>query len=390
MKIIALVLCVAVMMLAACQAPSPTGGAVVNITIINISDDAQPDDGIMSTPDDGKPIMDVTPDGVVITAVEGELISLKPKAEDPDGDKVTYTFSKPFNKDGTWQTKDGDVGKYVIDVTASDGKATASQEVNVVVLASNKAPIVDCPARVEVKEGQSFSLDCVIVDKEGDDIVKEVSGWMSGFTKQVGYDDAGTHVVHIKASDGSRTAETDVTVVVADTNRAPVIERIANIDAKETDTVKLNPTVSDPDSDTVTVTYSEPFDKMGVFKTVDGDAGIYDVKVTASDGKLQSSTTFRLTVEEINTKPVLKRIADITVDEGDVIRIPIDAFDPEGDALKVRVSGWMTSDTYTTTYNDAGTHAVKVTVGDGEFEVSQDFNVIVKDVNRPPVFRIPA
>ncbi|HIH23542.1 TPA: hypothetical protein HA251_00755 [Candidatus Woesearchaeota archaeon] len=92
----------------------------------------------------------------------------------------------------------------------------------------------------------------------------------------------------------------------------------------------------------------------------------------------------------LNTAPVLKTISDVTVKEGETIKLPISAIDREGDKLITTISGWMTGDTYKTTYDDAGSYTVKVTVTDGVFNTTQVVKVTVIDQNRPPVFVVPA
>ena len=47
-------------------------------------------------------------------------------------------------------------------------------------------------------------------------------------------------------------------------------------------------------------------------------------------------------------------------------------------------SGWMTSATKATDYEDAGEHIVTVKVSDGIAEDSQDVKIIVENVNRAP------
>src|SRR3989338_8151177 len=59
---------------------------------------------------------------MTITGTEGDLIRLSLKAVDPDGDKLTYVYSEPFNDNGLWQTKDGDAGRYLSTITVTDGK----------------------------------------------------------------------------------------------------------------------------------------------------------------------------------------------------------------------------------------------------------------------------
>jgi hypothetical protein len=61
--------------------------------------------------------------------------------------------------------------------------------------------------------------------------------------------------------------------------------------------------------------------------------------------------------------------------------------DEELGELVVRYSGWMTSATKQTGYDDAGEHTVTVTVTDSEGLITTtDVTIVVEDVNRPPVF----
>lgn len=334
----------------------------------------------------------VTPEqGVVIQATEGDLVQLKPEAYDPDGNKITFYFSKPFDSNGKWQTKEGDAGKYPVTVIASDGVANTSQDIIVVINKMNKQPVIECPKEVVIKEGELLKLDCNIYDPEGESIIVEYSGFMKGSTYQTNYEDAGEYTVQIKASDKEKSTESLVKVRITDVNRAPVIEQIPDeVTGIETDVISLNPTVSDPDGNKVTLTFSEPFDNKGVWKTKIGDAGTYKVSIVASDGKATSKKEISVVIAQKNTPPMLKKISDIVVSEGETITIPIDATDREGDKLNITVKGWMNSPTYTTTYDDAGEYSVTVVASDGELTSEQTFKVTVLDKNRPPVFRIPA
>ncbi|MFH1073286.1 MAG: hypothetical protein V1743_07705 [Nanoarchaeota archaeon] len=322
-------------------------------------------------------------------AVEGEVITLAPEAYDPDGDKVVYTFSKPFDRYGKWETKEGDAGFYPVTVTASDGTLNSSQEVLIVVKPSNKAPILNCPAEITAQEGETITLDCTAEDKEGDQIIWEYSGWMTQKTKETTFDSAGNYKTHVKVSDGNKASERDITITVKNVNRAPVLEELEPITVTEADTVRMKPAAKDPDQDAVTFTFGAPLDKDGVWKTKKGDKGTYDIAVTASDGTLTDMKKVSITVQKLNTAPVLKQIQPITVNEGETIKLTIDATDPENDKVIITVSGWMDSDEYTTTYDDAGTHTVIVTASDGFLETSQNVTVNVINSNRPPVFRIP-
>ncbi len=326
----------------------------------------------------------------IVEAVEGDLIQLNPKAYDPDNDKVVFYFQKPFNSKGLWQTKEGDAGKYLVGVTASDGKTNTTVYVLVNVKPSNKAPVIECPDVQYAKEGENFSLNCNIYDIEGDVITVQYEGWMNSPERFVDYDQAGNHTVVVRASDQNKTSVKTITVVVEDVNRAPVIEGVPKeIKAMEEDIVVLKPKVYDPDGDAVTVEFSKPFNEKGVWHTKIGDAGVYDVSIVASDGKAVTKKTVKVKVNMKNTAPVLKPIPPIIVNEGETVTIPVIAYDRENDPLIVSYSGWMNSSSRKTSYEDAGNYTVIVTVSDGQYSVSQEVKIIVRDVNRPPVFISP-
>jgi hypothetical protein len=333
----------------------------------------------------------VTPtEGIVIQTTEGDLVQLKPEAVDPDGDKITYYFSKPLDDKGKWQTKEGDAGKYPVTVIASDGKSNTSQDIIIIINKANKAPVIECPKEVIVKEGELIKLDCNIYDPEGESVIVEYSGFMKGATYQTTYDDAGEYTVQIKAGDKEKETESEVKIKIIDVNRPPVITGVPDeVTGVETDVITLNPQVSDPDGNKVSLTFSEPFDNKGVWKTKLGDAGTYKVGIVASDGKSTSKKEITVVITQKNTAPVLKTINDITVSEGDTITLPIDATDREGDKLEITMKGWMNTPTYTTTYEDAGTYTVTVVVSDSQYTTDQTFKVTVLDKNRSPVFRIP-
>jgi hypothetical protein len=334
-----------------------------------------------------------------IEGIEGELIQLRPEAVDPDGDKVTFTFSKPFDAEGRWQTMIGDEGKYTISVGATDGKTTTVESVRVIVGRANRPPVIDCRS-VTVSEGENVDLHdaCSISDEDDAEVIVTYSGWMGSWRYTTDYDDAGVHNVVITASDKRKgeilhTVIQDVTITVKNTNRAPVFSDSFPIviNAVEADVITLpQDMISDPDKDKVSVTFSEPFGTNGVWRTKIGDAGTYEVDVVASDGETSVKRRVTIKLGLLNTAPVLKRIPDITVKEGETVRIPVSATDREGDSLTIAFSGWMTEDTYKTTYSDAGSYTVKVTVSDGEFKAEQVVQITVEDVNRAPVFINPA
>jgi hypothetical protein len=320
--------------------------------------------------------------------VEGDLVSFPNlRAVDPDGDPITYTFTTPLNENGEWQTQEGDLGEHLVTITASDGTNTVAQQVLIVVLSKNKAPTIELTEPVEAKEGETLVLQPTITDPEGDTLNITYSGWMDSNTKEIGYDDAGNHKIVITASDGKSTTTREVIVSVANTNRAPELAEIAPETIKEGQKVRINPSARDPDGDTVTFTYDFPLDESGAWQTEVGDAGEYEVLVTASDGTATAEVIFVVTVEAINRAPVIELASPVLVKEGDIAELNPTITDQEGDEVRVTYSGWMNSNTRQTTYDDAGNHKVTITARDSAGnEATLEVIVSVEDVNRPPIF----
>ncbi len=316
---------------------------------------------------------------------EGDFISFADlEVKDPDGDTIDLTFSHPLDGNGEWQTTSGDEGEYTVMITASDGKVDTEMYALIKIMKGNAAPTIDAEETITVLEGEDVVIESTISDEDDDEISVEYSGWMTSTIYTTTYNDAGEHVVTISASDGKHTTTKDVNVIVIHVNRAPILEEVTyDIIALEGELIELVITASDPDGDEVTVSYEEPF-VDGTWQTSSGDVGTYSITVIATDGEETVSMEVPVTVQGTNSAPTIEEIADITVDEGEDVVIEVVAFD--GDELTTSFSGWMTSATYTTTYDDAGTYTVTVTVSDGEAEASTEVTIIVNDINRPPEF----
>ncbi|MBW2999867.1 PKD domain-containing protein [Candidatus Woesearchaeota archaeon] len=322
-----------------------------------------------------------------IKVMEGELVKLKLSGTDPDGDPIEYAFSEPLDEDGEWQTEEGDGGEYVVTIVASDGKTTSSKKIKIVVESLNEPPEMDEIDDITVDEGETVELEVFAEDPEGEELTVEVSGWMDSLTKDTNYDDGGTYTVTVTVSDGEKSVSQDVTVTVNEKNRAPRIKGLDDVEVTEGETAELDFEVSDADGDEVETEISGWMDSTEK-ETSAEDVGEHDVTVAASDGMATVSKTVTITVLSSNAPPVMDKIDDITVDEGETVELEVFAEDPDGDELTIEVSGWMDSLTKETDYDDEGTHTVTVTVSDGQADVSQDVTVTVNDVNRPPEFEI--
>ena len=245
------------------------------------------------------------------------------------------------------------------------------------------------PTKV-VEEGEIVSFpNLQATDPDGDEITYTYSQPLDENGEwQTGVGDAGEYTATITASDGVNEVTQRGRIIVESDNRAPEIDPISDMTVEAGELVDVQVDVTDPDGDTLEVEYSEPISLDGTWQTEEGDEGIYQIEVTASDGELQSIESFQLTVVSGNEPPAMSDIPDKSVDEGETVTFDPEVIDPDGDEVTITYSGWMDSSTYQTDYDDAGTHLVTVTASDGVHEVSQDVTVTVRDVNRAPEFNI--
>jgi len=343
----------------------------------------------------GTPVQDGT-FAATLTYTEGDLIELLSAAVSPDRVPVSIVFPPPFNNDGEWQTEIGDAGDYPITVVARDTRGLETDvRILVRVLLANRAPVLEGPESIRVREGETIRLQYTATDPDGDDVVISYSGWMRTDSYTTTFDDAGEYEVIVTASDGKTTTRKRVPIIVENVNRAPVFSITReNRVGKELEEFRITGvTANDPDGGPVTISYSAPLDANGRWVPQYDDAGSYTVEVTATDSE-GARTTESVSFEIIraNRPPyIIIPTSDgiLRYKEGDFIdlRLALEIYDDSGSDVTVTYSGWMSSSTYQTNYDDAGSHVVVVTARD-ETDLTSTVTVpiIVEDVNRPPVF----
>jgi len=111
------------------------------------------------------------------------------------------------------------------------------------------------------------------------------------------FNESGVYNITVIVSDGTQNVTKTANVIVLNLNRAPVISNATDITVTEGETINLSFTaVTDPDNDSLSVSYSHPLNSRGVWVTGNGDAGIYKVNITATDGQYTTIKTFTLNV----------------------------------------------------------------------------------------------
>jgi len=259
----------------------------------------------------------------VLIVKETELVSLEPKAADPDEDKLVFTYTTPINTEGKWQTAYGDAGEYTITITASDGELTATKDVLIIVNKKEEPPVIEeaLPEEetLEAKENSKleFSIKASDLNKDPLSYIWKLDGEETSkertYTYNIGYDDAGQHTIKASVSDGVNDVSRIWAVKVDNVNRKPTLQKITDIKVKETETVVVEPKATDQDKEDK-ITFSidnnkfKRVDDKFEWKTTYDDAGEYTITITATDGTDTVSQTAKITVENVNRPPVIEDI----------------------------------------------------------------------------------
>jgi hypothetical protein len=125
---------------------------------------------------------------------------------------------------------------------------------------------------------------------------------------------------------------------------------------------------------------------------VDGDG--YDSEVVGGSDCDDNDSSINPSSEDVykncmNDAPNVEDIDKITVKEGDLLGIAVDAEDPEGDELTYSINDSRFEQeenifTWQTEFNSHGTYNFEITVSDGEFTVSKNVEIEIRNTNQPP------
>ncbi|WP_322529109.1 Ig-like domain-containing protein [Salinicola sp. LHM] len=314
---------------------------------------------------------------------------------DPENNPLTYTLSGTDAALFTLDTKSGalsfksapdyeapaDAGGdnvYDVTLTASDGKLSSSaQALAISVTNANDAPVFTTSTKASVAENTTAVATLAASDADGGTLSYSLSGGADAalFTLDANSgalsfqsapnhelpadaDHDGIYEVDVTASDGMDQTSQTLAVTVTDVNEAPTLgsDTKASVAENVTGTV-YTASGSDPDSDTLTYTLGGTDAALFNLDTNSGalnfkdvpdyeaptDAGgdnVYDVTLTASDGKLSSSAqALAISVTDTNDAPVFSTSPSLSVVENARAVATLAATDADGDTLTYSLSG---------------------------------------------------
>jgi len=193
-------------------------------------------------------------------------------------------------------------------------------------------------------------------------------------------------------------------------NAAPVITSDPIITATENQLYLYQVEASDPNGDTLT--YSSIVKPEGmnidsenglmIWTPTNEQVGINLVEVEISDGKLSVTQSFEIEVSNVNNPPQILSYSpdslNVVVDEGESKKFEVQANDMDLEttfSFRWFLNGELVLDstgsgndsksswTYSASYGDYSQKIVKALVGDGELQVSIQWNVTINGINPP-------
>ncbi len=265
----------------------------------------------------------------------------------------------------SWTPTAADLGRHTATVTVTDSGngdpgliASAQAAFDIVVRTSNAQPQLAPIGDRTAQEATAFTLALSAFDPDGDPLTYAASNLPSGahLDRATGIlswtpdlFQAGTYSdIVLSASDGNLTSSETISIVVANTNQAPVITPLPTLLGNEGETLRFVVSASDPDADPVVLSVvglpsGATFNaRTGEFSwTPDfSQAGDYGLVFTALDPQSGRGTLdVPLKILNVNRMPTLT-VGDHVVALGEQLAFALAATDPDvGTTLAFAASG---------------------------------------------------
>ena len=294
----------------------------------------------------------------------------------------------------SWMAGPQSAGTYKdVVLSVTDGPHTVSKSFTILVSPVNDAPALAKPADRTIREGEPIRIQLLATDPENDDL-RYFSNFLPGgatidpatgaFEWTPGYTQAGIYEIPFSVTDGTNVTTQKATLTVLNVNAAPQFDQIGGLEILENQTLFFRAFAFDPDNPAFvpqdrlfdntltplletdpTVTYQvsglptgstfDPVSAQFQWKPTFTQAGTYNVTFTATDNgdptpltpnplPLTSSVTVPITVLNTNRPPVLLDIVNQVVNRGQVLTLPVQATDADGNPLQLVATGDIIGD----------------------------------------------
>ena len=345
------------------------------------------------------------------TINETETLSFNINATDPDSDSLTVTSTgfptgaSLFGSTFTFTPDNTQAGTYNITIKANDGSLETTESFSITVTNKDREPEFTTSTQAKfADENTPISFTVQAIDPDGETVTYSASNLPDGatftgntFSWTPTYEQAGSYAVIFTASNNLSDSIT-IPVIVKNINREPLLQTISNKSINENSNLTFTLNATDPDGDNLSYSMSSTptgatlSGRTFAWKPSFQQAGNYNVTFTVNDGSAQNSKTVNITVNNLNTTPVLDNITDKSIYEGQTISFDVNASDLDGDSITITSPGKPNGSSFdgsrfiwNTQLNQAGIYTVNFIASDGTNTDTKQINITVQE-NTAPVF----
>jgi len=353
------------------------------------------------------------------TIVEMQTLEYLYTGTDTDGDELEYSLiSGPtgatldLSGNFNWTPALATAGEYNIIASLTDGKDIVFDTTKITVTAANKAPyfVITLPDTT-IFENQELAFLCTGTDPDSDPLVFALVSSIAGatldgsgnFSWTPNDSQIGVHNIVLSLTDGKAVVYDTTNITVIAENKAPYfVNTLPDTTVLETEALSFLYTGADSDSDPltfalVTAIAGASINTDGNFNWTPsiGQAGVYNLVVSLTDGKIIVFDTTKVTITAINRAPYfVNTMPDTTIVETESLSFSYSATDSDSDpltfALVTAIAGASMNTSgnfnWTPSIGQAGVYNLIVSLTDGKIVVFDTTSVIVTAANRTPYF----
>ncbi|MBF0532952.1 MAG: tandem-95 repeat protein [Candidatus Omnitrophica bacterium] len=358
-----------------------------------------------------------------------QTLSITAYATDPDdatGLSLVFSASNlptgaafdQNSKTFSWTPTLDQVGSAVVSFTVNKGALSDVENVHITVTQPAPPPN-QAPKWVDIRdwtiqETETLHFTVSAQDPENDPLTYTMDRTIVNasfnpdtrtFDWTPNYGQAGTYPVTFTVTDGHTPVTHQITITVIKKNQPPVIGTITDRTVEERSSITVSIPAADPDSYPNSLSFTSTNLPQGAslnasagmltWTPTEGQAGIYPITVTASDGKDAVSGSFKITVTKFNHPPVFDPVVVPAVNPQQPVNFTISATDQDNDPLTYYLVSTLPKNAtfdldtrqfnWTPDYAQYGTWPVTFQVSDGTNTVQKIINITVNKVNQPPV-----
>ncbi|MFA5795511.1 MAG: putative Ig domain-containing protein [Candidatus Brocadiia bacterium] len=352
---------------------------------------------------------------------EGQLLTFTLSAADQDGDTIAYSMA-PVPAGATldtatgvfsWTPDYGQTGNYTVTFVAAANGLTDSKVIIITVGDVDRPPVLTSPGNKTVNENQFLTFTLSATDPDGDTISYSMTPALAGatldaatgvFTWTPDYTQAGSYEVTFKATANGLIDTKNVTIMVNNIDRAPVLVSPGNKSVNENQLLTFTLSATDPDGDSITYSMTPVptgvalDEATGVFAWTPDytQAGSYEVIFKATTNSLSDTKTVVITVNNVDRAPVLVSPGNQAVDENQLLTFTLFATDPDGDAVTYSMVPVPTGAvlnagvfTWTPDYTQSGSYELTFKATANSLSDTKTVTITVNNVDRAPVLASP-